>query len=654
MNKEKEVVYTEKENSNAKRSVVRFVSGCSFWTVSCLMVWSLLLFAFIPVWAQDGSGAGPQTNLKFVSPGTSGIDARVPAEARPGVEVKLSVPASQPANDKTPASSAAPDTAPVAKPVVPASTSNASETTSEKGTGTAPAAGTTGKSSLLDRLNAASGAKTGGVKTDSAKAPEVPSAPAAVAPVKEEQKYDPIKENGEYFVGWKKPKAAILLTGLLDGYIEPCGCAGMDRMKGGLSRRHSFVNSLRQQGWNLFVVDAGQIANGFGVQEELKFDMVMNAMRLMDCNAIGIGRSELRFPAHFLLTFTAPPSMTEQSRLVSANVALYSFNELYTLPFKVLEQEGKRVGVTSVVFPTTELSHRDENILIEDPETKLREILPQLEAKKCEYHVLIVHGTKAETTALAEKFPLFDIVVCSDSPSVPPAQPIRLSKGQSLIEVGEKGKYGVVLGFYDDEQEPVRYQRVALDSRYDQSKEVHILMEEYQTILKNLIETKGYREGLGLSLAESPKRPVLGDYVGSAQCESCHEESYRVWRKNSHSTAWQSLTKTASPPRDFDPECISCHVVGWHGIENFPYQGGFVSEKTTPQLANVGCESCHGPGSKHVEAELGKDTNQQESIRAAMRLGNDVRKVCFTCHDGDNSPEFDFETYYPKIEHKEK
>ncbi|MDD3587639.1 MAG: hypothetical protein PHQ75_10700, partial [Thermoguttaceae bacterium] len=398
MNKEKEVVYTEHEISNSCRSDICFVVSCFSRAVLGVVVWSLLFFVFVPVWAQEGSTPGPQTKLQFVTPGKSGIDSRVTAEERPGVEVKLSVPGSPSAGDKTSApKAAASDATPAVKPAdraVPAKASPApavSEAGPAKETSATPGSGATGKSSLLDRLNTASGAKAGATKSESVK-PESPKTPgvlpnpAASAPAKEEPKYDPVKENGEYFVGWEKPKAAILLTGLLDGYIEPCGCAGMERMKGGLSRRHSLVNSLRQQGWNLFVVDAGQIANGFGVQEELKFDMVMNAMRLMDCNAIGIGRSELRFPAHFLLTFTAPPSMSEQSRLVSANVALYSFNELYTLPFKVLERDGMRIGVTSVVFPTAELNHRDENILIEDPETKLREILPQLEAKKCDHH----------------------------------------------------------------------------------------------------------------------------------------------------------------------------------------------------------------------------------------------------------------------------
>ena len=43
--------------------------------------------------------------------------------------------------------------------------------------------------------------------------------------------YDVYKENGQYFVDWEKPDVALVFTGMTNGYIEPCGCAGMDRMR---------------------------------------------------------------------------------------------------------------------------------------------------------------------------------------------------------------------------------------------------------------------------------------------------------------------------------------------------------------------------------------------------------------------------------------
>jgi len=31
-----------------------------------------------------------------------------------------------------------------------------------------------------------------------------------------------------------------------------------------------------------------------------------------------------------------------------------------------------------------------------------------------------------------------------------------------------------------------------------------------------------------------------------------------------------------------------------------------------------------------------------------------AKKHCLTCHDGNNSPNFDFDAYWKKIEHKEE
>src|SRR5437016_3748732 len=49
------------------------------------------------------------------------------------------------------------------------------------------------------------------------------------------EKFDPIAVNGKFFEGWPKPKLALVISGRQDGYLEPCGCAGLENQKGGLS-----------------------------------------------------------------------------------------------------------------------------------------------------------------------------------------------------------------------------------------------------------------------------------------------------------------------------------------------------------------------------------------------------------------------------------
>jgi hypothetical protein len=284
--------------------------------------------------------------------------------------------------------------------------------------------------------------------------------------------------------------------------------------------------------------------------------------------------------------------------------------------------------------------------------------VPALRKANCGLLILLAHATREETLELAKTFPEFDVVATSGGYAEPPADgPRILGRKTQLVEVGEKGEYAIVLGLFDDAKQPVRYQRVVLDSRYKSSPDIVALMESYQNRLKDVLATEGL-EGLGIRPMPNSRIELLGKYVGSAKCESCHEESYRVWRKSGHSKAYDTLVK-ASPPRNYDPECISCHVIGWHPTEYRPYVGGFVSTEKTPQLVDVGCESCHGPGEAHCAAE-NPGSKADEALLVKLRKAMVVTKedsekrfLCASCHDLDNSPDFDFPVYWPKVEHYE-
>ena len=52
----------------------------------------------------------------------------------------------------------------------------------------------------------------------------------------------------------------------------------------------------------------------------------------------------------------------------------------------------------------------------------------------------------------------------------------------------------------------------------------------------------------------------------------------------------------------------------------------------------------------HLEAAV---ITLEESQQAVSRAISD-KQPCMNCHDLDNSPDFHFETYWPKIEHREE
>jgi hypothetical protein len=510
--------------------------------------------------------------------------------------------------------------------------------------------------------------------------PSQPAGPAAAGqPANKVARaaFDPIKENGPIFVGWPKPqsrggtgKAALVITGREDGYIEPCGCAGLDRMKGGMARRYVLFEHLRKEGWPVVGLDVGGLSHGFGKEAVLKYQALVESKIKMGYDAVAFGTDDLQLPAGDLVALAAPIG-DRPSMFLDANVGLFGFDAKILEKSRVVKADGMRIGVTAILGKSYQQLVHNAEIEFSDPEKALKPIVPQLQSQ-ADLLVLLAYSTKQEALDLVKKFPQFGVVVVSEGPEEPPAGvpagggrylPPRIPGTKTmLITVGHKGQNAIVLAFFASQTEPVLYQRVPLDSRWDEPQymawqhQMRLIMAGFQDQLKDT-----GLAGLGLRPVPNPLEDLNGTYIGSEKCKSCHEDSYKVWKKSAHAHAYDTLanrdpTVKVDPPRNFDPECISCHVVGWNPEGFFPYVGGFVSEKKTPQLKNVGCEDCHGPGQRHAAVEEGSNEALQKTLRKAVRLTKEEarKQQCVTCHDIDNSPAFDFDKYFPLIEHHEK
>jgi peroxiredoxin len=117
-------------------------------------------------------------------------------------------------------------------------------------------------------------------------------------------------------------------------------------------------------------------------------------------------------------------------------------------------------------------------------------------------------------------------------------------------------------------------------------------------------------------------------YSGNEACGVCHEAAYETWEFTTHASAYDTLVRHGS---ERDGECIGCHVVGYGEV------GGFVDATETPELEDVGCETCHGRGGPH----LSKD-----------HVGRrDYSSLCVTCHDTKHSLGFDYAEFLPRVSH---
>ncbi|MCE9547846.1 MAG: hypothetical protein K8T25_20425 [Planctomycetia bacterium] len=464
------------------------------------------------------------------------------------------------------------------------------------------------------------------------------------------------------FVDWPKPKLALVLTGPLQGYIEPCGCAGLENMKGGLARRQSFLDMLSADGWPMLKLDLGELAQRHGQQAVVKYQRTIDGLRTMGYDAIGLAGADLRLPATELISTVQSDSPTQ---FVSANIGLWGEaadekNKGYCKSFRILKAGGMTIGVTSVASFGQNMTGMDKpkiaDVALLDPEEALAKIVPLLKKERCDKLVLLANMPVKEAIELAKKFPQFNFVVAHDDNDPPPGKLVDVpgtnTKDTKIVELSHKGMWAGVVAFYDDPARPIRYQTVPLDVRFPDAPAMKELMATYQEQLKE----DGF-EKLGV---QSRGLDGKAKFVGSKTCGECHTKAMAVWEKTPHAHATDTLAKL-KPPRNFDPECLSCHVTGWDAREYKPFVSGFESLVKTSHLAANGCENCHGPGSEHVAAENGADNALRKTLQKTMRLTLDearkegaTTRGCARCHDLDNSPDFKFETFWPKVEHHGK
>jgi hypothetical protein len=447
------------------------------------------------------------------------------------------------------------------------------------------------------------------------------------------------------FRGWPKPQVTLVLSGEQDGYIEPCGCAGKENQKGGLSRRHTLFKDLTKRGWELVPLDMGGLVRRYGRQTEIKFHTTVDGLRKLKYQAIGFGPGDLKLPEGELIS--------DAAEFVSANVGLLGLDSGLVAKSKVIEAGGRKIGVTAILGRDMWKEVNNESLEFVEAADALAEVVPQLKEQGCDFLVLLSHAKKEESQELARAFPDFNVVLTAGGASEPPSEPATIEGGDALlVEVGHKGMYVACLGLYDDPDQPVRFQLVPLDSRFADSTDMRQLMAAYQ----------GQLEELGLAGLEvrAVAHPSGHQFVGSARCGECHTQAHGVWAGTTHAHALDTL-KNLDPPRYHDPECLSCHVTGWEPQRFVPFAGGYLSIDKTPLLQHNGCENCHGPGSAHAAAESGESPAtgaQRDALRAGMRLTLDqADRKCSECHDLDNSPEYvakGFEHFWPHVEHHGK
>jgi len=471
------------------------------------------------------------------------------------------------------------------------------------------------------------------------------SAPGKSNPEKAADKAEP-KEDGIGVDDWQTPSAVLLVSGEQSGYLEPCGCTS--GQLGGLIRRHELHRRLVQKGWNVVGVDLGSLIKDPGAslggleQTKIKFTVALRALKEMNYSAIALSPADLKLGT--LEVLGQYLNLGETPKVLGANVKPAAGFEQTIVPSYIVAAGEKKIGITSVIAPESLGEINDPTLqdllTVTPPSEALKAVAAEL-ATKSDWQVLMVQGPPEMATKLAAEFPVFDVVVATSVYEDPKADADVANGGKTLIvNVGKKGKYNGIVGFFPDTNAAPRYRKITLGTKFDgpgAGEPIRKLIDEdYQVELKAAGVVENFPRRSHLSAIPG------ATFVGAGACKNCHPNTYAKWLTSKHSHAYEPLT-IPKRNREFDAECITCHTTG------FEYESGWVSAEKTPYLQGNQCENCHGPGSLHASDPDNAKFRQSMALTSELA---DKNMLCVRCHDADNSPKFDFSTFWPQIMHK--
>jgi mono/diheme cytochrome c family protein len=389
----------------------------------------------------------------------------------------------------------------------------------------------------------------------------------------------------------------LFIAGDFNGNLAPCGCSSP--MLGGIQRMGSALDTVTVE-HRIFLVNGGLLPPTPAKtpaeyrQRTMKAQTLAEASASLGVTAINLGLEEAS------QRVVEPVSRLSGRKLTTASLSDPD------LPSSVIKGPFAIVGMSAQFSALAAAAGK--------PEISWDQAL---EGAKLAGHghrlILMLRGDLNQARTLAEQLPEAELIVYS-AQGTPPA-PERAGHTW-LVSPGSEGR--ALLRIDDNGRSLAPQTPMTLSPDFKDQKAVASV---YRNYLQRVDEAN--------LLAFWP-RTKTGAFVGTKSCISCHKEEGLTWLHSAHSHAYSDLLRQG---HGRDPDCVSCHVTGLSST------AGFKSLAATPKLANVTCESCHGPGEAHaVQPKL-------------VRLAKLDLQSCVSCHSADNSPRFDPQKYWAKIAH---
>jgi hypothetical protein len=418
---------------------------------------------------------------------------------------------------------------------------------------------------------------------------------------------------------------AILLTCDVHGRLVPCGC--FSGQLGGLTRIATLFGPVTP---DQIRVDAGDALAGNADYERIQYGYIQQAFGKLGYDALNVGEREARLSAAQLRELKARSPVP----MLSANLLDKATGVPLLDTHRIIERDGWRVALVGVLDGRNLGDTLGEGLAIEDMNVALGRLLPQLKGR-ADSIVLLAFADEAALTSLARQFYEIDVIL-GGKVRQPSQQLIKENRSLILATTNEARAVGIlqVARHAPHSLTALNGEVQLVSDRIPQDENIAALAAAYRDEIRHaklaIDDPATLREDM------VPGVQPRNSYAGTQSCMQCHLGATKVWHNSGHARAFATLVNFQA---DADPNCISCHTVGFGTASGYRREAGANSP-----FVNVGCESCHGPGAEHVKMH-----------RFGGQLNTHFRPVgagdCQKCHHGEFSRPFDYTTFWPDIAH---
>ncbi len=361
------------------------------------------------------------------------------------------------------------------------------------------------------------------------------------------------------------------------------------------------------------------VDNGGFFPEQDKYEDVawflMDAMRVLGTDAVGVGDRDLRFG----LAFLRSRAKSDRLPVTCANLMEKKTRKPALDPYVVKKVGTVTVGIFGLISDQVDLGPARDSLLVQEPAVAARNAVAELRKKGASVIVLLSQLGKIESEDLVTTVDGIDAVMVGRN--VPMLQKGRLIKNTVACYGGEKGQHIGRTELMLDARRKVASgdnETFMLGPEVGEKPEIAQMVKLFKDSWDEKLRGRQREEAAKQAAKDLEQSP--DKYMGAEVCMRCHTQQAEQWKATPHAQAWKTLVDNH---KDTARDCVPCHVVG------FEKPGGFVTGSDTPTMANVQCESCHGMGTQHEAF-----TKEPHHV---------TEQVCVTCHQGDNDPNWNWE-----------